>query len=184
MAQTTSEILVGADGSIHVAAVGTTAPTTPTASYAGGWAELGFASTEGVKVHDGKTLEEINVWQSFYAVRRIITAREFTASFQLAQWNADTVALAFGGGEVTSPSGGVFKYTPPDPQTLDERALGIDWQDGSKDYRLIIPRGIVQDAVDTDVSRSAAALLPIVFGVITDGSTDPWYLLTNDPSFS
>ncbi len=183
MAQTTSEILVGADGSIHVAPVGSTLPTSPIAAYDGAFAELGFASPDGVKVHDGKTLQEINVWQSFYAVRRIITAREFTATFQLAQWNADTVALAFGGGEVTTVSGG-FKYTPPDPATLDERALGVDWADGNKHYRLVIPRGIVQDAVDTEVTRSNNAVLPIVFGVITDGTTDPWYLLTDDPSFS
>lgn len=184
MTQTASEIVVGADGSINVAPVGTAAPTDPTSAYSATWKELGFASEAGVKLHDAKTLVNIKAWQSRYTVRRIVTDHDFTAAFALIQWDKVSVPLAFGGGEVTTPTPGVFRYAPPDAAFLDERTLGIDWQDGDKSYRLIIPRGIVQDAVDTELVHAKESELPIVFGVITDGTVDPWYLLTDDLSFS
>lgn len=182
--QTADEILIGANGSIHVAPVGTAAPADPTADYSGTWKELGFATEAGVKLHDGKTVYGVKVWQSFYVARRSVTEREFTLTFGLVQWNGDTVKLAFDGGEISSPSAGVFKYTPPDPSFLDERTLGIDWEDGDRNYRLIVPRGMVIEAVDAEITRTKESELPIVFGVTTDGTADPWYLLTDDPSFS
>ena len=184
MAESTSEILVGANGSVHVAPLGSTQPTDPTSSYAAAWAELGFVNDAGVKLHDAKTINNIASWQSFYATRRIITARDFTVAFALQQWNKNTVPLAFGGGTVSSPAAGVHKYTPPDPALIDERMLGVDWQDGTKHYRLIVPRGMATDAVDAELVRTKESELAIVFGVTTDGSSDPWFLLTDDPSFS
>lgn len=184
MAETTSEILVGANGSIHVAPLGSTVPTDATSAYDAAFAELGFTTDAGVKLHDGKTVVPIPVWQSYYPARRIVTAHEFTAAFALVQWNKNTVPLAFGGGTITHPAGGVWKYAAPSPGLVDERVLGVDWQDGSKHYRLIIPRGMVTDAVDAEVVRTKESDLPIVFAVTCDGTTDPWYLLTDDPSFS
>lgn len=181
MAQDSDEIVVGANGAVRVAPVGTTAPADESASPAAGWVDLGFTSEDGVTVRDGKTLEVINGWPSFYALRRIVTARDFSVVFALRQWDAATVKLAFGGGTIAASSGtGHTKYTPPAPEDLDERALMVDWTDGARDYRLIIPRGMVTDNVETKIARNAAADLPITFSVLSSGGSAPWYLLTND----
>jgi hypothetical protein len=183
MAETSSEILVGAEGTIHVAPLTATLPDDPTESYGTGWVELGLATDAGVKVHDGKTIVPIKSWQKFYPTRRIVSEKDFTVAFVLQQFNADTVPLAFGGGAVVTAAG-VYKYTPPDPGTIDERALGIDWHDGDRNYRLVVPRGIVQDAVDTELMRTKEAELPIVFGVTVADDGIPWFLLTDDPALS
>lgn len=184
MALDTTEILVGANGTIHVAPVGTTAPADEVASYGSGWLEIGYATEDGVKVRDEKTEQIFRAWQTIYPVRRQITERRFTTHFSLLQWDKNTVPLAFGGGTVSAVTTGHYKYQPPSAQARDERELGIDWSDGSKLYRLIIPKGQVGEAVETDLNRGAMAALPITFEVIATGVGDPYYLLTNDAAFA
>lgn len=184
MAQDVDQILVGANGSIHVAPLATAAPASEIAAYGVGWVEIGYADDNGVTITENRTLKDIMVWQLFYPARKIVTARSFQAKFALRQWNLDTVPLAFGGGAVTEVTSGHYKYTPPSPETIDERALGIDWVDGARHYRLIIPRGLVSDNVDSKVARDDAANLPITFSVVGDDAGGaPWYLLTDDPAF-
>lgn len=177
------EIVVGANGSIWTAPIGTAAPADETAAPGAGWVDLGYATEDGVTVTDAKTLEAIPVWQLFYAARRIVTERDLTLGFGLRQWGHEKVKLAFGGGEVTEPAPGHFKYTPPSPEELDERSFMIDWIDGTKKYRLVVARGIVSENVETNITRGAAADLPITVSLIGDDAGDPWYLLTNDPAF-
>ena len=186
MTKNVDEIVVGANGSLWVAPVGTAAPADETAAPGVGWVDLGYASEDGVTVTDSKTLESIPVWQLFYPARRIVTERDLALSFVLRQWNGENVKLAFGGGEVTEPvpASGSYKYTPPDPEAIDERALMIDWADGTKHYRLVLTRGMVTENVETNLVRTAAADLPITFGLIGDDTGEPWYLLTDDPAFA
>lgn len=178
------QIVVGANGSIAVAPVGTTAPTTPTAEIPAAAVDLGYADEDGLTFTDGKTLEPINVWQSFYPARQIVTEKESSVAFNLAQWNRDTVPLAFGGGSVTEPESGVYRFEPPEPGTIDERMAICTWVDGSRNYRLIVPRCIVSENVETNLTKSAAGLLPITLGVLGSEGVAPWYLLTDDPAFA
>lgn len=269
MTQTATEFVVAGSGSVNVAPLGTASPSDPVTPYASidpAWKEAGFTTEAGVKVHDGKTVYEIKSWQSFYAVRRVITAREFTLAFGLQQWNEVNVPLAFGGGAISTPIAGgtstltnrvltsnvvtlttsaphgygvgqyvvvsgytgadaifngsytitavgssttfsyalthadvstgagtgsgsatvgiVYKYTPPAAGTIDERTLGIDWVDGSKHYRVLVGKGIVQDAVDTELVKTKEAELPILFGATTATGGIPYTLLTDDPAYA
>lgn len=177
------QIVVGANGDIYVAPVDTAAPATAADSWGAGWKNLGFATDDGVTITDGKNVEDLGVWQSFYPARRIVTAREFRVAFVLRQWEYDTVQFAFGG-SIEVVSNGQFKFVPPDPEDLDERALGVEWRDGSKTYRLIVPRGLVVEDVETQLVRTDAANLPITFGVLGEANTDPWYILTDDTAFA
>lgn len=179
----TDDIVVGANGSIFVGPVGTDAPASISDEFGDGWVELGYTDENGVKFTDTKTITDIPVWQLFYAARKIVASRDFTADFALRQFDADTVTLAFGGGTVTG-SGEAFVYTPPSPEQIDERALAVEWLDNEKKYRIIIPRGLVSNNVETSVVRSKASDLPITFGVIGQDSVDPWSIQTNDASFA
>lgn len=186
MALNANEIVIGGTGSIKVAPVGTAAPTDIATAWAAGWLDLGFASEDGVTFSDSKNVEQKMVWQQFYAARWYVTGREATASFVLEQWNETTVPLAFGGGSITTTAGPPihYKYEPPAAGTIDERALGVEWVDGTKIYRLIVPRVLVTEAVETKVSKADSAQLPITCGIMGTDGTFPWYMRTNDPAWA
>jgi hypothetical protein len=180
------EVVVGADGHIYVAPVGTTAPADIAAAWGAGWIDLGYATEDGVTFTESRTITDLMAWQSFYPVRRVVTAKNTTVAFVLQQWNEDTVKLAFGGGTVTTTAGppAHYLYTPPSAETIDERAVGVEWEDGTKIYRLIIPRAVVTDDVATQIVRADTAQLPITMGVIGEAGVSPWILRTNDPAWA
>lgn len=182
--KTTDQIVVGANGTVRVAPTGTPEPADINAAFDGAWVDLGFTSEDGVTATDAKTLETIPVWQMFYPGRRIITERDFTLAFALRQFAGAQVEFAFGGGEVSADGPGAFRYTPPAPEVIDERMLAVEWLDDDKTYRLILPKGMVTENVETKIVRTAASDLPITFGVIGEDGVDPWYLLTDDPAFA
>lgn len=177
-----AELTVGANGSINIASYGTTLPTDIDEALHADFLELGYVTEDGVTFKDGKTIEGKKAWQSFYDVRKIVTARDAMVKFTLEQWNRFTVILAFGGGAVTDTANGV-KYEPPNPEDIDERSAVIAWTDGDKDYRIVIPKCIVADDVETNLKRTDLALLPITLGVIGVDGFKPWTFLTNDPNW-
>lgn len=182
----TDEIVVAGNGKILIAPVGTTAPTDIATAWAAGWIDLGYASEDGVTINKTRDIEELMVWQSLYPARRIVTAEDFTVSFNLAQWNEDSVKLAFGGGAVTTTAGppAHYLYTPPAAGVLDERALGVEWVDGSKIYRLIVARCMISDNVETQLTKSGMSELPLTLGVIGDEGVSPFLIRTNDPAWA
>lgn len=186
MAQDATEVVVGASGDIYVAPVGTAAPVNPTSAYGAGWSDsLGYATEDGVSWAPSVESAKIGAWQSFYPIRTLVVGRDVVVGFALMQWNTDTIRFAFGGGEVTEPADNIFRYAPPDASENDERALGVDWADGDKHYRLIIPKGNVSDLGETNLVRTDAAVLPITFSIqAPPAGEDPWYLLTDDPAFT
>lgn len=178
-----SETLVGANGYVWVAAIDSPEPTNPTGTPDAAWTELGYLSEDGVTWSVSKTAEDINAWQSFYPIRQVVTATSSTLSMTMRQWNADTLVLALGGGTVTENLG-IFTYEPPAPGTIDERAVMVDWNDGDRNYRLIVRRAVVSDAVETQLQRGAAADLPVTFTVLGNQTGDsPFILLTDDEAF-
>ncbi len=184
MANDADAIVVAGTGRVLAAPVGTAAPADLTTAYGAAWVEMGFTNENGVTFSDGKTVEDIAVWQGFYPVRQIVTAREGSVAFGLRQWDKFTVPLAFGGGVISTPTAGVFKYEPPEAGTLDERALSVEITDGIKKFRFFVPKGLVREGVETNFTRTSAADLPITMGVLGTDSAKPWYFLTNDTNFS
>lgn len=183
-----SQVVVGANGQVYVAPTSETAPDDVGTALAGAWQELGFVSEDGATFTEGKDITDINAWQSFYPVRRIITARNVTVSFALHEWSAANIEFALGG--AVTDNGDEFVYTPPSPDDLDERSLVLQWQDSTKNYRLYIPRGIVSENVEVNLTRTGAADLPITFAATdpgTDGlggTLDIYTLFTDDPAFA
>ena len=184
MSKNRGEIVVGANGSIWSAPIGTALPARISEPFGDGWVDLGYASEDGVTWTDGKSVNAIRAWQSFYDLRRVVESREGTASFSLMQWNGGNVIFAYGGGDIVEDAPGEFRYVPPAPEDTGETMLGIEWEDGSKDYRLVLPAGTVSDNVETNVTRTDAALLPITFALLGEEGRDPWFFQTNDPAFA
>ncbi len=182
MATNSSEILVGANGSVFVAPLGSTAPTDVSTALDVAFIDLGAVNEEGASLNNSVETSPIGIWQDFYPARTVVTGRGFSVSFALSQWNADTLKLAFGGGTVTDDLT-VATYVPPSPEVLDERMLVLEWQDGTRIYRLVIPKGMVQEGVETSLTRSDNSELPITFAAASDGTNPVFSLLTNDAAF-
>lgn len=186
MAVDADEIVVGASGSVYVAPVGTAGPTDVGTALNAAFVDLGYVSDDGVSITPGMDMSEINAWQSFYAVRRIVTNRSLEVGFTLLQWNESSIKLAFGGGTVTTTAGppAYYTYSPPDPAEIDYRAVIVEWADGTKDYRLHIPKALVTDTSALSLNRTDPAGLALTFSIqATDGS-DPFTLITDDPAFA
>lgn len=186
MAKSTDQITVGANGTVFLAPKGTVAPADVTTAWAAAWVDLGFTSPDGVTFTDAKTMEKIDVWQLFYAARWVVTARDAKASFVLRQWSKDTVKASFGGGTITPTAGppAHYLYTPPAPESIAEDALGIEWKDGVKVYRLVIPRVTPTESVETKLARAAPSDLPLTMSAMGTDDAAPWTLRTNDPAFA
>lgn len=183
MPKTTEDIRVGANSNLFVAPVGTALPANIGAAMPAGWVNIGYTDENGFKVTDTKEKIEIPVAQLFYPARVLIGSRGFDLEAALRQFDGPTVQLAFGGGEITEDSTGMFRYVPPDPEFIDERAMCAEFLDGDFTYRFIIPRGLVSNNVTSEFLRTKAADLPITFSVIGSDDASPWLILTDDPSF-
>ena len=179
------QTLIGASGTVYVGTPGATitAPTSEVSSLDSDFVEVGFITEDGITFRDSKDVGALRAWQTPYDVRRFVTGRQFEVEYALEQWNWHTIPHAFGGGTLTEPTPGHYKFVPPDADDLDERALVVDWVDGTRKYRLYIPRGIVTGAVEVNVKRDEGASFPITFGAIFDGTNPAFTIFTDDAAF-
>lgn len=178
------QVVIGANGSVYVAEVGAAEPADISVALGVAWTELGYVSEDGVSITDAKSTGEVRAWQSFYAIRRFVESRNLTVGFQLQQFAGENVVLALGGGAVADDGGGAYTYTPPSPEDVDERALAIEWQDGTKNYRVIVRKATVSDDVELVVARTQEVGLPLTFEALGEDGTDLYILQTDDASFA
>lgn len=186
MPNNSNNVVVAADGKVYVGPTTATPPTNVAGAIvitAGNFSELGFVSEEGATFTEGKDITDIAAWQSFYPIRKLVTGRTVEISFAVREFNKRAVEFALGGTVTTN--GAEWKYTPPSPSALGLKSLVLEWTDGIKVYRLYVPQGIVSEAVESTLSRTAAADLPITFSAIDPGTGSSIYtLFTNDVAFS
>lgn len=187
MALVKEQVRVASKGQISVAPAGTaTLPATEIAALDPALVGLGYTSDEGVTLTYEQESESIKPWQRKGSIREIVTARNLQVAFQGLQWNADTFALAFGGGEWSEVSAGHYRYDPPgESDALAEYTMVLDFEDGDEKFRLVIERGSITDSVETNLVNNAAALLPVTFKAleVDDEEDRPWFLLTNAEGF-
>lgn len=186
MVQDASQIVVGASGGVFVAPLGTTLPASISVALDAAFVDLGLATEEGVSVAPEMSTEVLRAWQSLTRVRTLITERDFTVEFMLMQWNADNIPFAFGGGVVVEDVlDAEFSYVFPDTGARDPRALAIEWQDDTKNYRLLIPNFEVTDLAAFTVARTDSANLAVTGNANTDpAAAFTMQLQTDDPAFN
>lgn len=179
------EVLVGGATDVFVAPVGTTFPTTITSATDNfpGFSHLGYTTEDGVRPNLTRNINDVNASQAFYPIRRIVASIELTIEFDLQQWNSETVLLGLGGGTITEPSNNVFKFTPADESFIDERALLLRTVDGDKVYVWGFTKTQNSRDFTSSLVRTAEATLPIGMTVLDPGTSDPFFMLTNDPAF-
>jgi hypothetical protein len=183
MAQDSTAILVAGSGKLFVAPLGTTLPTDLSTALNAAFIDTGFVSKEGMTLSFAKTKEPVNVWQQFEAVRYVVQESSAQISGVLRQWDQHTIPLAFGGGAITEPTTGIFKYTPAAPEEIDERAIVLEWLVGASKFRLKAPRAQVTEGVETTLARSAPSDLPINLGLIASPGVATFEILSDHASW-
>lgn len=176
MAVNANAVRVAGTGEVYYAATGTTAPTDSSTALPVAWTGLGYTSTDGVAFSFGRDTADIDAWQG--SKLRVVTNSEpATVGFTLMETKTATLLLAFGGGTVVT-TGGAAVYTPPDAGTNTERAMVVDFTDGSVKYRYYFPRVSVESDVAFTLTDGEAVAYALSFGVL-DGSPK-WKLFSND----
>lgn len=179
MTTNVDEAVVAVSGDVYVAPVGTPLPELVRAALHEDFFQIGLVSEDGVSLAAVPEIDEQLAWQHEQAIRREVSEQRIALTFDMLQWNNETVRWALGGGVVVELVGGQFRYDLPDPDLdeLDERAIVIDWEDGTKAFRLVFARGTALGGLTTTLRRAALATLPIGFDVLAvDETGSPGYL--------
>jgi len=177
-----NELLIAGGGKVSVAPVGTAAPADTAVALAAAYKDVGYTTEDGVQFTDQPTTEEIRAWQSYYAVRRITTAREGSIAFTMQQMDKTTMALYFGGGTFTQVTAGNFKYDPPvSGDAVYERACIIEFRDGaSRIWRIVTPKVSLRESTEITFNKGQNAQLAVTLSIIGSDSGVAFYMLTND----
>lgn len=184
MATTPARVTVAGMARLYLAPVGTAFPATAAASLNAAFLEVGLFTPDSLKFSTDPNFEDVEAHQSAYPVRTIQTSDAATLEVDLLEWSEANFKFTYGGGSITEVTPGVqFKYSPPAIGARVEKAAIAEITDGTKIYRLCIPRCQQQEGAELELNRTAAAILPLRMKVLGGDSGDPWYLLTSDTAF-
>jgi len=182
------EIRVAGRGRVLTASLGIAEPTTVEGEWPTGWKDLGYTTTDGVKLAHKDKIDPIDTWQSISAARLVHSDRDVTFKFQLLQINEDTLPFFHGGGEVKSDGAisGIYTYAMASNPRLEERMLGVEFTDGSDVvYRLVVARGQVTETTELSLVRNAPVKLGVTFTALAAGPDTPLVtFIMKDPSFA
>jgi len=186
MANDPTKIRFAPQGAVYLApAVGATLPTevgdgktAPT-----GYTSLGYLSDAGCVITPTVTADPVNAWQSAVPVLFNVSAATFSVQATFIETNINTTELFWGASwaEVTPTEGGTVNTWRLDLSSvpeLQEISLVVDWGQGSKLNRVVIPRSMVQDRGAITLVRNAAQEYQLTIDALDSGGT-LGYVLTN-----
>lgn len=183
MANDSDNISIGANGKLLTAPVGTSFPATIAAAWTS-FTEAGYLTEDGVSFSHEKTTSEVMAWQSLFPVRRHVTGMALTVSASLREFTGSNVELALDGAITSGGTPTLYTFTPNDPEDLAEVALGVEWVDGAKTYRLRIPRVMVSEGVEFSVNRQGPSVLPLTFSLLAETGVTPFTIISDDPAWA
>ena len=76
----------------------------------------------------------------------------------------------------------MFRYEPPaDQDALPEYGVVLDLEDGDRHGRFVLFRCNITDAVETTLTRTGAAVLPVTLNTLTPDDQDySWEFISDD----
>lgn len=182
MALAASKVRVFGTGELYVAPVGSTLPTTTSAALDTAFLGLGYNSEDGITISRDVSIEDILAWQSVTPVRRVASETTFSVAGTFLQSDADVVSLFFGLGAFTGTTD--FTASGSTVQGVTERAVVVEFKDGTIDYRLVIPRAEVTSDGEVNINRTDAAGYALTFTALAPSSGTTLYtLITDDVAF-
>ena len=188
MAATTATLpVVGANGDIYVAALGTPIPAAWDDLDADPWRKVGLISEDGLGFEPSSDIESIKAWQTLYDVRRLKTSIEATLTFAIMEWNPDNIIFAFGGGSWTTTGTDpdiMHTYTPPTPDEQAVWAVAAKVLDGPLKLGLYFPQVVVDELEEVSFKRDEAALLSATTGILGSAELPAWQMFSDDARFA
>lgn len=190
MALNSGRILVAGDAHLYLAPVGTTFPVDAGVAPAVDWVEVGYFTPDSLQFATDPSFEDIESHQSFYPTRTIQTGDAATLQVDLQEWSFANLQAIYGGGTVatiavTVPTTAThYKFSPPAVGSRIETAALVDITDGTKKYRLCLPRAQQREGAEIPLNRGTDATLSLRLGVLGGGVGDPWYWLSNDAAMA
>ncbi len=128
-----NKVKVGA-GLLYLGPVGVTEPinlTTPWETVDARWVALGYTA-EGHEFSSEPSFEPIEVAEELEPVRYEQNANSTMLSFAAAEMTIDNMVRAFNGGTITTISGTVKRYDPPELGDVTRMAIGWESNDGEE----------------------------------------------------
>jgi hypothetical protein len=180
---TSSEILIPSRVNLYLADTGVAAPADCDAAPAAGWVNVGHTKEDSLSFSTAPEFGEVTSHQANTAIRRFQTSEEISLSVDLLQWNPGNLQAVYGGGTITEPTAGVFKYTPPTFGERTEKQCLLEVIDGTKVYRFVFVKTMQIEGVQNELQKAQEARLPLRLAILSDTVGAPWYFITNDPAF-
>lgn len=183
MGQSTEELFIAgiSGGHVWIAPPGTPLPVGLDAPEAP-FVDMGYLSEDGWGATPGIETQDIKVWPLLAAARTVVTARTLEVKLKFAQWNADTLAMYWGGIWTLDAASGVRTLTVPSSRTTD--AVGvIDASDGpGRTYRYSLGAISLSGFEEVPHKLGEPSLLGCTLKVLPM-SADKWFdLHTDDPA--
>ncbi|MFI1012670.1 hypothetical protein [Streptomyces sp. NPDC020965] len=183
-----NEILIPAITRVWLAVVGTAAPADATVTMPSGWRPVGYTTEDSLKFNNEPSFEQVRSAQSSYPTRTFQTQDASTVEVDLQQWSGPNFKAVYGGGqidEVTAQNAKKhYRFTPPRIGSRTEIAACIEVIDGGKHYRYMVPRSMQMEGVSKELAKTKESVLPLRLAVQGGDDADPWYVITDDPSFA
>ena len=185
MANVPGSVLIPGTGSLYVAPVGTGLPVDIDEALNAAFDDMGFIHEQGATFSDGKTPgNAIFSWQRRAPVRRTVGNAEPYLELMLREWNEDTLAVAFGGGAVSTTTNG-FIYVPPTTGETVTREIVLVMTDGTVNYRLTAGAAEVHAATQVNLNKVDNSALTVRFELLTPSDDSaPWDILTDATQFA
>lgn len=186
-----TRMLVPQMARLYLAPVGTAAPDGPTVTPAVDWVEVGFFAPDSLQFQTSPTFQEIRSHQSNFPTRRWQSQDSAVIQCNLQEWSYANLLAVYGGGTIVqvtptgvSPPPPYYKFTPPGIGGRSQTACMFEIIDGTKVYRRMIPVCEQDEGVDTTYNKANEVTLPLRLTIIGSDVGDPWYEMSNDPSFA
>jgi len=160
-----ANIVVAADGDVWVGPELTAAPDFGEAPDDADWTAVGYATEDGVQIGYDRSVQGVPAWQALGSLRNLTTDAPMTVTFTCIEFKPDVVMLAFRGGAVVVAAGS-GKYTPPDADAGDVRAVFVRGIDGDTTVDVWFPRVEMQSSHQMNLQRIQETRVPVELGVL------------------
>lgn len=145
----------GKPGKLHIAPIGTTEPTTAVAAWPAGWVALGYTD-EGSAFNYEVSTDNVEVAEELDILARVVTGRDASVEFALAEITKKNLSIAFNGGLIVG-DGLVWEFEPPDLGNEVRVMLGWDAAPAvaSNDLRIIFRRCLQGGSIGLENRKGA-----------------------------
>jgi hypothetical protein len=179
MSNVSDNVRLAPDGSVYVAAVGTTLPTTATMGLNVAFKEAGFVSEDGIQLTPKVEFTDIMAWQSAVPVKTSLDTASFEIQFTMIEVKLDTWQLYFFNTTATN-SFGQGKMAMLSNPGSQEKSVIIDWTDDSGDHnRLVLPKAVLSDRDNMSLVRNKAIATGVTFRALDSAGYFAYLYSTN-----